>query len=61
MKYKDFFLIPGNLTNSQRRLCSREYSGRLMSQLQAKIKFNGPLTVAEYMKEALTHSSEVGY
>ncbi|XP_060564795.1 protein arginine methyltransferase NDUFAF7, mitochondrial-like [Ruditapes philippinarum] len=49
-----------NLTNSQHRLCSREYSGQLMSQLQAKIKFNGPLTVADYMKEALTNCTE-GY
>lgn len=31
-----------------------------MSHLQAKIKFSGPITVAEYMKEALTHPTE-GY
>lgn len=47
-------------TYSQRRLCTKEYSGKLMSQLQAKIKFSGPITVADYMREALTHSTE-GY
>ncbi|XP_045183617.2 protein arginine methyltransferase NDUFAF7, mitochondrial-like [Mercenaria mercenaria] len=49
-----------SLTCSQRRLCSRENSGKLLSQLQAKIRFSGPITVADYMKEALTHATE-GY
>lgn len=51
--------LTGCLTYSRRTLCTKEYSGKLMSQLQAKIKFSGPITVADYMKEALTHATEV--
>lgn len=34
-------------------------SWSLLSHLQAKIKFNGPITVAEYMKEVLTNPKSV--
>lgn len=59
LSYHFFFLITGSLTYVQRRLYSDECSGKLMAHLQAKIKFSGPISVAEYMKEALTHATGV--
>jgi len=43
------------------RQCSTkpEGEGKLMRELQAKIRFGGPITVADYMKESLTHGTEV--
>ena len=58
---QDIFLncTPGGLSYCQWRVCSTANSTQLMSQLVAKIRFNGPITVADYMNEALTHASEV--
>ena len=44
------------LEQTQRRSC---VTWSLLSHLQAKIKFNGPITVAEYMKEVLTNPKSV--
>jgi len=47
-----------------RRLCTLDYSNKkkstLYRQLYAKILACGPITVAEYMKEVLTHPA-IGY
>ncbi|KAL4239171.1 NADH dehydrogenase [ubiquinone] complex I [Mactra antiquata] len=51
-----------NVLYSHCRLCSdqRQQSDKLLSQIQAKIKFSGPITVADYMNVALTNT-EQGY
>ena len=45
------------IQQSEKRSC---VTWSLLSHLQAKIKFNGPITVAEYMKLVLTNPESVG-
>ncbi|KAL5008291.1 hypothetical protein ScPMuIL_013872 [Solemya velum] len=43
------------LHHGRRHLCSQNRQNKLLKHLQARIQANGPLTVAEYMKEVLTN------
>ncbi|XP_052767099.1 protein arginine methyltransferase NDUFAF7, mitochondrial-like [Mya arenaria] len=48
-----------SMLHQKKQFCTKP-DNKLMTQLQSKINFSGPITVAEYMKEALTHATE-GY
>lgn len=50
---------PGSGSGSAARPCSGDGGGGVLRHLLLKLRATGPLTVAEYMREALTNPGQV--
>ena len=51
LKYRQYYTV----SSTKHLEKSKEIQKNLTKQIEAKIKFSGPMTVAEYMKEVLTN------
>ena len=55
-----FYLDACRCVHRSRKYCSTpKHDNKLLQQLQARIRMNSPITVADYMREVLTNPTAV--